>query len=509
MSNTIKIECGGETRYANNDTWTAVADELVKKYPGQKPQFTFLPAMPTHRAGPTVRPVVPVQQLVANNVDTVDGKGEKRSLIDLAGAKAGGFSPEQPVYRRGRPVNSTGVANAHAFRMEHDKLPSVEEACNGLKECISKENRQDLIVRAFNLRMDNSGRLAVSTGKQNNYNRCHISKDGFSILVNRMGIGGGDYLSKCWSGLRAVNFNNWASVLGNEEAERMKSARSEWLAGPKTTQPPSEKDLKLRTRLVGNTSNREVFGVVTPSYTSFDTDKIAQAVALAMPPEAKAEIVYDGLHSIIDVRFHSDVKPENYVAGEFFKAGIRIKSSDIGDGSIWINSTVFQNLCLNLIIIDKQTQGIARQRHIGSIELLVKKFKEALQTAKDSLKHFLDAWNYSSEQKVTAESIDRIDGDDDKPITMEQLIPGIFNGLKERELITIRRNEIPKLVLAHQQDTSYAAKQYGVTKTTIANAITRYAHEYQDDHYAEDDLERAAGQLIWQKKPLPFARLED
>jgi hypothetical protein len=519
MSNTdnIRIELGGEVRYANDTNWMTVADELVKAKGGGNPTVTRM----TTVAGQQGRTSIPVSltalgapkppaapqthaEAVARGVDTA---GEIRSSTDFQGALAGGFSPAQTMYRRGTPVIALGVENATASRQAHDKLPTVDAAMTKLIERVKGEERTDRIENLFSLRMDNVGRLAIPAGyfpdgKPRNV-RIPLAEDSFSPLMTQLGVGGAQYLSKCWASLRATNFNNWAQRLGEEERQRIElqrqMPRSSDRFDPSTFEPEK---VKLRTRKNGD--GREVFAVVTPSYTSFDIDKIAEAVRLSMPRDARAEVSYDGFRSIIDVRFHTDVEPAKFVAGEFFKAGIRVRTSDIGNGAINVRSSLFQNLCLNLLCIDQQTQGIANIRHVGSVVILAQKFREALEKAKHSLAHFLDRWNYCAEEKVTRETIEVID-ESEKPMTLEQLTSGIFEGLRQRELVPLRKADVPKLVEAHKLDTSYAAKQYGITRTTVANAVTRFAHSMQDDFLFEDELERAAGQLLWSQKPLPYA----
>lgn len=529
----IKLELGAEVRYANDTNWTQVADQMVQDAGGGVPKATRL----TTVAGPQGRTTVPVSltalgapvpppsklvpvpfvpsaavaaplthdEAVARGVDA---SGEIRSSTDFEGALAGGFAPAQTMYRRGTPVIALGVENARTSRQEHDKLPTVTEAMGKLIERVRAEDRQDRIEALFGLRMDNQGRVAIPAGRfpdgKPRNTRVLLSEDAFSPLMTQLGVGGSQYLAKCWAGLRATNFNNWAQRLGSDEAKllALQNQTPSVLAGEQ--EPSKPQQVKLRTRRNGEL--REIFAAVTPSYTSFDVDKIAEALQLAMPREARAEVSYNGFRSVIDVRFHTDVLPEKFVAGEFFKAGIRVRTSDVGNGSIHVSSSLFQNLCLNLLCIDTMQQGIANIRHVGSVTILAQKFREAIEKARQSLAHFLDRWNYCAEERVTRETIEVID-ESEAPITLEKLIPGIFEGLRQRELVPLRKADVPKVVEAHKLDTSWSAKTYGVSRTTIANAITRFAHEGQDDFLFEDELERAAGQLLWSQKPLPYASL--
>ena len=491
----IRITHRGETRFAPRDTWTDVADEMVTRLGPGKPDVVDL----------APKPEAPKLALVATNGSAVkpgehDVIGEGRSLLDFEAAVAGGFAPAQPIYRRGTRVVDLGVENARESRREHDAKPFVGEACEKFEALIRDEARRDVVVSTAELRMAKDGRLVLPGGS-----RHVITPSGFSSLVaaHHSGIGGGAYLSKCWPQLRAINVNNWLAKKGNDEI----AVRN---ALPEKEVEKWEPE-KLAMRLRKNGRDEEVFACVSRSYTPFDVDKIAQGLALAMPRDAKCEITYDGERASFDVAFHSDVRPEHYVAGEFFKAGIRVRTDDTGGGSVWINSTVWQNLCLNLIIIDEASREIARIRHVGSINEIAEKFRRSLALAKASLDHFLKAWGYATSETTEVVAIE----EEPLPMKVSDLLPGIFRALDERELVPLRRREeaIPKLMEMVAKDDSYAGKltndgsRVGL-RASVTNALTRFAHEANNDPWYEDELERAAGRLVYARTPLPYLSAE-
>lgn len=366
---------------------------------------------------------------------------------------------------------------------------------------IAGEARRDVTAVSKELRMDASGRLVLPGGA-----RLPMTERAFTSLVaaHHSGIGGGAYLARCWPKLRALNVNHWLTKIGADEL----AVRNALPAAEVDAWQPSS--LTLRTRKGAKPGVTEVFGVVSPSYTAFDVDKIARAIAIAMPKEARAEITYDGQRASFDIRFHSKVKPEHYVAGEFFRAGIRVRTDDTGGGAIQVSSTIWQNLCLNLIIIDEQTQGLARIRHVGSVDELAKRLATALKDAKGTLAHFLKAWDYAVTDTIDATTVDAEPGVE-VPSRIEDLLPGIFLGLAQRELVPIRRPKeaIPQLMKMWGEDTSAAA---GATRGAVVNAITRYAHTVNEDPWHEDELERAAGRILYGTRgtpaPLPYVPVE-
>lgn len=499
----IRITHCGETRYAPAETWTEVADEMVARLGPGKPEVEDMRPQPAPASEP--KPKLQLVSALPREVKATEHDiiGEARSLVDFDAAVASGFAPEQPIFRRGTRVNELGVENARISRSEHDAKPSVAEACQKFETLIREENREDIIVRTAELRMSKDGRIVLPNGE-----RHVITPNAFSSLVavHHSGIGGAGYLSKCWPQLRATNVNNWLARKLYEETKTRNALPDEEVSDWEPEQ------LALRLRKNRNAANaKEVFACVSRSYTPFDVDKIAEALALAMPQDAKCEVTYDGERASFDVAFHSDVRPEHYVAGEFFKAGIRIRTDDTGGGSVWINSTVWQNLCLNLIVIDEASREIARIRHVGSINEIAEKFRRSLALAKESLAHFLKAWGYATSEQTEVVAIE----EEEVPTKMSDLLPGIFRALDERELVPLRHREtaIPKLLEMVAKDTSYAGQRTNNEdreglRASVTNAITRYAHEVNDDPWYEDELERAAGRLVFSRAPLPFLSAE-
>ncbi len=474
---THRVELGGEVEFVNAENFTAVIDQLVAKYPGQKPVVT------------------PVRPNVAERSDFSE-EGKARSDRDRLEAKLNGFSPKPPVYAAGSRVNEIGVRNAESSRKEYDALPTVKNACASLVHVVGQEQRRDVVVeRVSNIRMTGEGRIV-------NQSTTGIALDerAFGGFLSRTGIGGRDYLTRCPTHLRAVNVNHWLEELKlTERAQEAEAFRKKQSFEPLGA--------KFRTRL--NRAEREIFAVVSPSYGSYDCDMIASALGQAAPADARGSVVYDGTRTKFEVLFHSNILPSEYVAGEFFKAGVLISTDDTGGGSIRVSAVVWQNLCLNLIILDECVRPIAALRHIGSVTKLAERFRWAFGEAMKSIEGFQAKWGYALNDDVG-------EGQDMIPdLSIEAIIPGLFNGIIERELVPVRgarKEVVPQLVkmLEKDQSAATAGKDY-VSRAAIVNAFTRYAHEVNTDPYAQDEIERAAGGLLnitRHNKVLPFEPID-
>lgn len=510
----VRVSLGGDVVWATVETWNAEADKLVAKHGGGVPTVTNVMApivVPEHGRGPLQAPVEvnsfeEFVTLAGEQAGVAAGShdviGEARSTVDFEMARIVGFAPKDAIYRRGTRVNGTGVENAGRSRVEHDSMPSVGDACDSFRAVIAQEERRDRTASLATMRMTPSGDV------QSDGARLAMTERGFQSLVNvelnDRKIGGAAYLAACPPELRATNVNYWLDSFAISEAERsVYEAQNGRTFEPKT--------VKLRTR---NTKARcvarEIFGVVSGArYTPFDVDKVAEAIQLATNSGAKCRITYDGQSAIFDVEFHSNVLPENYVAGEFFRAGLRIKTDDTGAGGIVGDAFVTQNLCLNLIIIDRATQPLFRLRHVGNVAALAASIRMGIERGHEKLNHFLKAWNYAAQD-------DRIVPAPDMSETClpegEQLMRGILNDLLERELVPVRgrREEVlPQLLRMWSEDDSFAGRGR-VTRGAVVNVFTRYAHRVEQDEFATDAIERAVPSLLYGRgssAPLPLRYL--
>ena len=505
----------GDMLYCDAATYETACERLLAAHPGAgSPKVEPI----NGTQAPVVQAiVVPEPAPVDNTPAPVIGTGSvciigaARSQTDYDDAVALGFAPKQSLYTRGTRVNETGVENARRSREEWANMPLVTDACADVVRRVEAEQRNDSDPVALStLRYDNEGRLVLAGGR-----RIMLTERALSGIANRMpvvdlehhaergSVGGAGYLARIKPTLRAINLNHHARDLGEYEARR---AAAEQGFTPTTT--------VLRTRRNGD--DREVFAAVSAKYASFDTDKIAQALALAAPGDARGTVAYDGQRAKFELVYHSDVDAREYVAGEFFKAAVRVRTDDTGGGGIRVSAALFQNLCLNLIIIDTATQQIANLRHIGSVEKLAAAFRVAFDQAMKAIGPFITRWGMAAKEDVLARAITTEQITDAVPF--EVALPGFFNGLIERDLVPVamhgrkRTEVVADFVRMYAADESGARRDDGtITRAAVVNAITRYAHEVESDPFAGAEMEEAAGRLVAGKgsdKPLPCIPFE-
>ena len=173
---------------------------------------------------------------------------------------------------------------------------------------------------------------------------------------------------------------------------------------------------------------------------------------------------------------------------------------------------LWRNLCLNLIILDKAIGVDIRIKHTGSVEALAKRFQEAFAKALGSVEPFRKSWNWAVQER-DEKLVERVQGTTSEEISelpATAVLPGLFNGILERDLVPVkgrRADVVPKLLEMHAQDE--AADEYGVSRASIVNAFTRYAHVVENDPFLADEIRSGAGSLLSSKAgrqpaPLPY-----
>jgi hypothetical protein len=427
-------------------------------------------------------PPAPVLVLPPVREGGVCAEGKARAEADEADAVAAGWSLAPPVYAIGSRVNSTGVANFRASRVEHDDKPSVAEACGKLVDLIKTEDRRDLVVQVPTLTMLDDGRITRGGGT------LEVSSRAITGVGTHITPGGGSYLRACEPDLRAINFNRWAARGFREDGRATAKAIEAWQEGGEVGQQPGpvmvEKEVTLRTRLNHASGEREAWSFVGPRYGAHDVDAIAEQVmrSEAIPGDAKCDITYDGYRMRMDVLFHTNIQPEKAVAGEIFKAGIMLKTADDGSGSIQVSAQVFRNLCLNLIIIDHAKELVTRRKHYGTgIEDAV---ANGIATAMGKVQVFADKWSEATLENV----LERYGCGD---------VESVFRGLVHNKVVHVSgirpEDMYERLMRAYQAEPGYG-------KTAIVNAVTRCAHTDSWSRWTDvEDLERKGGELLFAK----------
>ena len=391
----------------------------------------------------------------------VDAEGAARAKADEELAKLIGLAPKPPVYEIGSRVNEIGVGNFRASRAKWDEYPTLPELERVFCERIANEKRADFLMPAQAIRALDDGTIEftppVSDGSEAKLHNARLSERALLGMASRVTPGGAKYLAQCPADLRAANLNHWLGKRGDAE-------------------------LTLRTREAIDGSGPELYAACGPRYAAFDADKVMRKAAAAIGHDARAKVTYDGYRMTLDAIFHTNVKPEKAVAGEFFKGMIRMRAADDGSGSINVSLGLWRNLCLNLIIIDFSQVLVGRRAHI-SADTIEADIAELMAVANARIGMVVSKWSEANAEEI----LGRYDLQD---------VDAVFRGLVMNHGVRATgikpEDMIVRLHRAWEREPGYS-------KASILNAITRAAHEEEWRSWNDaEELESTAGELLYQ-----------
>lgn len=423
---------------------------------------------------PNKRQPLPITRMPSQDVERVDPVGAARAAADEVVAKSLGFSPKPPVYAIGTVVNSVGVDNFRASREEWSAMPALPELAATFTDRIALEQRTDVLVAAPELFALSDGRLGHRVNPTSKDNPVFIASErALDGLATHVTPGGSSYLKQCPAELRAQNLNHWLARATNLDVRATRKANE-------PVYKPRELTLRTRARKGGA---REIFSVVGPKYAAFDVDKVAREAAAGIGGDARGKITYDGYKMTLDAMFHSNIAPENAVAGEFFKGCIRVQAADDGTGSVRCSLGLWRNLCRNLIIVDFDKVLIGSRKHVGAATIQ-DDVAELMAQASERIALIVGKWSEASTEDV----LSRYDLTDVDQVFRGLVLNGAVHAMGVKPEDMVKR--------LHES----WEREPGYSKTAILNAITRSAHEQTWSSWADqEDLESAAGELLYQK----------
>jgi hypothetical protein len=431
------------------------ADPTIETAPVAPPTLTIVPP-------PTVRQAMPV---ISQDVERICAEGVIRATADAKAAAALGFPVRPTVYALGTVVNSIGVDNFRESRCEVEALPRLPELARTFTDRIASELRVDRLVDARQSMMTTDGKLCADGMT------FAITERALDGLASHVTPGGAGYLKACPTELRALNLNHWLASSDVRDARASRTAGADVMRA---------KQITLRTRTTDATPT--VYAVTGPRYVPFNVDRVVREAAAGIGGDARGKLTYDGYRMTLDAMFHSNIAPQNAVAGEFFKGTVRVKAADDGTGSVSVKLGLWRNLCRNLIIVDFDTVLVGSRRHVGAANI-EEDIRGLMASANERIALVVGKWSEASTEDVLA----RYDLQD---------VDQVFRGLVLNGCVTatgVKPDEMVKRLHTAWE------REPGYSKTSILNAITRSAHESSWSSWADqEELESAAGSLLYQ-----------
>ena len=388
---------------------------------------------------------------------SINHDGADRSLQIEAKAREIGFCPAPPLFAVGTPVVEYGQDRFRTMRDEWEALPLVEEVASDIACAIEKEERSDLEVKAEDLGLivDPEGVWTAVVGND----IFPLEEGGAKGLLQRFGI---------------------PTRVFNTVAKYPKSAEQaqDFIDSVFAAQAGTLAKLRMRRR----NGDHSIYAAVSERYGELEHAKIWREVADTFKGRgARAEGKYDpdGTRAVLKALWVPEVKPEEVVAGEFFRAGVVLSNRDDGGAAVKVDQVLWRNLCLNLIIID-MAKITRRIKHFGT-EVTAR----AIERTSEALKNIsviTDAWTAARRNTLQ----DRF---------REIGIDGVFKKLVEYDIIT-KPAGVGVADFVSQLQAAWL-QEPGYDQAAIANAVSRCAHEQAwQNAWVTEELEREAGKLL-------------
>lgn len=462
------------------EVWTLVQDardrdqdKVVSKIGHVRPLSDLLLALYKHEAHESKADAfdvpTPPPTPMPSKAGELDTFGRDRAAAKIAHAKAQGVTlPSSQAdglfFDLGTAVEEGAWTSE---RQTFEKLPTGENALPKLRDAITAEERETITIKAWDVRMS---RTTGKLGDPSDPTRAaRPTRRAFQSFCQRAKVGA---IPDHWP------TDIVASAL-NQVTTRFTTTR------PGLTASDPDPQVVFRVQR----SRARIFACVSPSYTPFDGDLVMEALLQALPQGSRVNVDYDpdGARGKVEIVTLQEERP---VVGEPFRTSFTVGWDDTGSGSIWGDGGLFSARCLNLTRIYTST-GAFRIRHVGSVRRLAYKFRSEFDRVARVVAGFSKAYGHAAGEELTNE--ERIEG--------TAFLQGLYRSLIQRDLVPVRgrrEDAIKDLALQAMADENKA----GLTRAGVANGITRYAHRVNTDPWVRDDMERAAGRILWSPKPI-------
>lgn len=401
---------------------------------------------------------------MTTNQHNQDPASVRFSLLELDGV---GGSPAAPqtdadVFKEvtGRDLKerggTTGQAKADKARAQVAAMPPLADSCKRLAEQIKAEARTTLTAQLSECRISDTGKLY----------RPGTDKPGIELL------------SQAYRGIVSRAPRNVPSALrGNVNS---------WL-GRKSCFARDRAKFRVLKRPSGDYA---AFACVSANerrgYVEFDADRCAETFARLMPADCKGVTKYQGDGGKWSVEAHI-ARPFGVGESdrEIHRIALRMTGADNGTASLKFDLKAFRLWCANgCAIVD--TGLLKRIRHVGNPERLAEGIADALGLVNRAVDSFSARWRLANGERFKCAETGQ---DLDPHETFTRLAAELVG------LPYVRKDEM------RERMTTAWDKEPGDSVASIINAVTRMAHEQAEDWaspWYQDDLEQAAGELLYQ-----------
>jgi len=395
-----------------------------------------------------------------------------QSSPETAFIRGGFVVAPSPVARGAQIEHHRGGVRAVRRRIEH--LPPLADALTWLRGRVQDEQRRDVAVRVGELSMAPDGRMRRSDHADRGF---WLTRSAFEQLTRLVKAPrhAGAYLATVPTTRRAAELNH---ILTANFPERRLVLRS-------------------RRPCSAGLSAPEIFTVVTERYTPVDPDQVAERLLRAVDQDqglgsARAEVIYSGTRTSIRIYQNGDRELTKLGRDEAFAAVLDLRLGDDKTTGINVDIGALRSLCLNLMLVSLDRQGLLRARHVGDATGLLHQILGSVRSGAGLLPEFLTKYEAATAVRIA------------DPGAAIRALTGLGSGSKSSAVLRI--TGVKPVALADRVSRAWE-REGDRTQRGIANAVTRAAHtEPWPSIWSGRELERQGSLLLATPEPR-FRRL--
>lgn len=428
----------------------------------------------TVAAAATVTPSVAPQRVVVPG-KTVDVVGAGRIAEQEAAAKAAGFQLPPTWFAAGTDMLDCGVARFRTLAKEHADLPYARAVFAEAAERFRAERRRDVVIN------DMAGAVLDATGTLRiNGRTVGLTMAGLKALMARFPSLGWNY--------------NWAEKM-SPDARAM--AITDGFARLRNASD-SERACMLRVR-DGRDGSPQLYAVVGPKFPGLatDADKCLMEMARVVASDARGEVLYNPETTEIIARatYNAPITLDPKV-GDVFRGGIVATTRDDGRGKWRGSSSLTRIICINCTIAESNVDDGARV-HRGNGEGFMRDIAQIMNSGMERIAPITIA--FRDLRALQAQVMVEDENGGEVALHDREILPALADGLAFpggdalalalKDAGIARDTAVELLLRSFDQEP-------GDDFASIANAVTRMAHQRELDAFQRFAVERASGILI-------------
>lgn len=328
------------------------------------------------------------------HVDDLDNNGHVSRQEELRLAcEASGIVWPGTFLRPGTSLYSSGIDKLKSDRAAWGRLPKAKDVLGLVQRALKAEDRMDYPVKVVGVRFrETDGRLVMKENLANP--RAHgLGYGPHTIRQLVQQIGTLDDAPRGFaSALVYLSDRERAEIL-NHRLDIMSESQNKLAVEDRT-------DITLRTRISHSGENSRIArAALSARYGSVTDHDLAGAIGQVLGESdggAKLDYKPGDAQSRFELIWPNEIPIATFRVGDAHYAGVSVRNSDTGEGSLVISSFLMRAACANLTLSTGEGTTVSI-RHVGNPAALMFRVQRAIRAAVDELEPLIQVLTVSAQ----------------------------------------------------------------------------------------------------------------